>query len=129
MTESEFRQHVCDLVADTRGSAGALARKHGLHPKVLTLFLSGARGPSPEVCAAFGYERQYHPITLTPVAAQGDEVREALDEGVATLAAIRATTVSDEEWHEARLHFRDLCAQTIERMNAALATLGAPHEG
>ena len=62
MTEDEFREHVRALVAETCGSAGALARKHGVHPKALTLFLSGVRGPSAEVAAAFGFERQYVPL-------------------------------------------------------------------
>jgi hypothetical protein len=62
MTEAEFRAHVAALVEESCGSAGALARKHKVHPKALTLFLSGARGPSVEVAAAFGFERRYAPI-------------------------------------------------------------------
>lgn len=62
MTEQEFRAHVAGLVEQSCGSVAALARKHKVHPKALTLFLSGARGPSAEVARSFGYERHYLPV-------------------------------------------------------------------
>ena len=68
MTEDEFRAYVADLVEQTCGSTAALARKHNLHPKALTLFLSGTRGPSAEVARAFGFERKYVPLA-TPAPA------------------------------------------------------------
>ena len=72
MTEDDLRAHVRDIVDQSCGSAGAIARKHGIHPKALTLFLSGARGPSAEVAAAFGYERRYMPLSATPASVTPD---------------------------------------------------------
>ncbi len=66
MTEPEFREYVQARVDETCGSTAALARKLKVHPKSLTIFLSGARGCSADLAAAFGFERQYVPMTPTP---------------------------------------------------------------
>lgn len=54
---------------------------------------------------------------MTPV--DIDKLKELVDDAVSTLAAIRATTISGDEWEASRLHFRELCGDTIARMNAA----------
>jgi len=88
-----------------------------------------AQGDAPNVNqpAISAYTNTVAEGAATTTPAHGDEVREALGDGVSTLAAVRATTISDDEWNASRLHFRDLCAQTIERMNTALRnTRSAP---
>ncbi|WEK42933.1 MAG: hypothetical protein P0Y64_16570 [Candidatus Sphingomonas colombiensis] len=92
MTEDQFRQIVADMVAETCGSAAALARKHGVHPKALTLFLSGARGASAEVAAAFGYERRYVSLAALPPSKPDAVTDAAAPERVeaAHMAAFRA---------------------------------------
>lgn len=51
-----------------------------------------------------------------------ERLRGALDDGIATLMAVRATA-SGDEWPEAALHFHDLCGETIARMNSARTAL------
>jgi len=49
------------------------------------------------------------------------EAREAINDGVATLAAIRATCGTDE-WTDAATHFENVCLETIQRMNEVKRT-------
>jgi hypothetical protein len=73
VTEAEFRAHLQAMVDATCGSAGALARKHGVNPKSLTSFLCCKRGASDELARAFGYQR-----TFTPTAESAGPDREAV---------------------------------------------------
>lgn len=43
--------------AATAGAQNAWGRKHGVHPVSLSLFLSGARGPSPALVKALGLRK------------------------------------------------------------------------
>jgi hypothetical protein len=52
-------------------------------------------------------------------AGEAERLREAVNDGAATLLAVRATSTSSE-WEESAKHFHGLCGQTITRMNAAL---------
>jgi hypothetical protein len=57
-----------------------------------------------------------------------ESLSEALNDGVATLMAVRATAGSDE-WPESAKHFHDLCGETVKRMNAALALTPQKKDG
>lgn len=43
---------------------------------------------------------------------------EALRDAVATIAAVRATSVSDE-WADSAAHFHDICGETLQRIDSA----------
>lgn len=45
-------------------------------------------------------------------------LREALNDGVSTLAAVRAASVGSD-WKECAVHFHELCGATIARTNQA----------
>lgn len=120
MTEDDFRAHVARLVEETCGSAGALARKHKIHPKSLTLFLSGVRGPSPEVAAAFGYRREY----VSLAAHSG-----VPSEGMREIAAERRRLVEAEGWtpeHDDEHGNGELSAAALGYIQSALGELGKP---
>jgi len=53
-------------------------------------------------------------MTATPT------LREALDDAIATIAAVRATAVTDE-WAESAGHFYELCGETLARVAALSA--------
>ena len=46
-----------------------------------------------------------------------ERLREMLDDAVATIAAVRATSVSDE-WSASADHFHDVCGDTLKRIAA-----------
>jgi hypothetical protein len=48
---------------------------------------------------------------------------EALDDAVATIAAVRATTAG-AGWAEAAKHFHDVCGETLKRIDAVLSRSG-----
>jgi hypothetical protein len=74
------------------------------------------------------YEHSPTCSSITPVGLLSHEaadklesLSEALNDGVATLMAVRATAGSDD-WSGSAKHFHDLCGETVKRMNAALTS-------
>jgi len=84
-----------------------------------------------EASAAFGRERVAATVrqmgrdcdeaatVIRTLLAREAAMREALDDGVATLAAVRATA-SGPDWAECADHFSALCKESIVKLNGAL---------
>ena len=64
--------------------------------------------------------RKHAGIEPTPTASSDTALREALDDAIATLMAVRATASDLDEWAGSADHFSDLCAREIRKLQAAL---------